>query len=54
MSVGCNTSHNTLDGVKWGHIEALLGDGVKWGHIEALLGEDTEVSIYTVVHKKIE
>ena len=53
MSVGCNTSH-TLDGVKWGHVEALLGDGVKWGHIEALLGEDTEVSIYTVVHQKIE
>ena len=50
VSVGCYTSHNTLDRVKLGHLEALLGDGVKWVHIEALLGEDTHFSNYTVVH----
>ena len=40
MSMGCKTSHSTLDGVKWGHLEALQG-------------EDTKVSNYTVVHPEI-
>ena len=40
MSVGCKPSHSTLDGVNWGHLEALLG-------------EDIEVSNYWVVHPEI-